>query len=79
MSEEERNDLHTYEPPRALRFGDVAGGQGDCETGSGDWYCITGGQAFGSCVDAGNTAVCCSIPGNEGDNCKLECATDTGG
>lgn len=49
------SEKKAYEPPRAMRLGDMRGGAGACEPGSGD---------FESCSGNGNYAEACNSAGN---------------
>jgi hypothetical protein len=50
------NEKKAYEPPKAMRLGDMRGGVGDCyESGSGDAWCDTSGNtATSGCYGSGN-------------------------
>jgi len=50
------SEKKAYEPPRAMRLGDMRGGAGACESsGSGDSICDASGNAASSnCIVAGN-------------------------
>jgi hypothetical protein len=43
-----------YEPPRAMRLGEMRSGAGACGTGSGDEGCLSNGNSAGVCVENGN-------------------------
>jgi hypothetical protein len=52
------SDKKAYEPPKAMRLGDMRGGSGACAgSGSGDSICDASGNAASSnCIVAGNGA-----------------------
>jgi hypothetical protein len=61
----------TYDPPQALRMGDIragAGGTPCAQPGSGDvGYCSAGSGAQGDGCDPGNAASVCTGPGNDAE------------
>ncbi|MDD4650661.1 MAG: hypothetical protein PHQ34_00370 [Methanothrix sp.] len=51
----ESSEKKAYEPPRAMRLGDMRNGAGLCEsTGSGDASCIADGNSAGFCSGEGS-------------------------
>jgi hypothetical protein len=55
-----------YEPPQAMRLGDVKTGSGFCTPGSGDGTCFAGSNA-GQCENPGSSASgMCLSPGSNG-------------
>jgi hypothetical protein len=49
------NEKKSYEPPRAMRLGEMKSGAGDCESGSGDSVCFeSGNSASSGCYASGN-------------------------
>lgn len=53
----ESSEKKTYEPPKAVRLGDMRGGAGACEfSGSNDAECLGDGNSAGLCEVAGSSA-----------------------
>jgi hypothetical protein len=54
-SSAESSEKKAYEPPKAMRLGEMRNGAGLCQsTGSGDASCISDGNAAGFCTGDGN-------------------------
>jgi hypothetical protein len=50
------SEKKSYEPPRAMRLGEMRSGAGDCESGSGDSLACfqSGNSALSGCFGSGN-------------------------
>lgn len=54
-SREESSEKKAYEPPRAIRLGEMRNGAGACAaSGSGDASCEEDGNSAGFCLGVGN-------------------------
>jgi hypothetical protein len=52
------SEKKAYEPPRAMRLGEMKSGAGACYgTGSGDSHCEENGNSAASCFVSGNNAL----------------------
>jgi hypothetical protein len=58
MDQKAQSEKKAYEPPRAMRLGEMRNGAGECSTGSGDSTggCYGGNGAIDSC-DSGNSVI----------------------
>jgi hypothetical protein len=54
MDKKVQSEKKDYEPPRAMRLGEMRSGAGLCDTGSGDYDCDLEGNSATSLCDNGN-------------------------